>query len=109
MTERRDATIAVVSEVKQLQKSVLVACRAAGATAMPSRRKQQKPRHVDADDEDDDVQPRPSLDVDDDDDDAGKSTSILAAYEMLSLLCRFPCLIKCIRRDSIAETIITFV
>lgn len=48
-------------------------CRATGASAMPSRRKQQKPRHVDAD-ESDDVQTRPPLDDDDDDDDAGKFT-----------------------------------
>lgn len=48
-------------------------CRAAGAATMPSRRKQQKPRHVDAEDGDD-VQTRPHLD-DDGDDDAGKFTS----------------------------------
>jgi len=41
---------------------------------MPSRRKQQKPRHVDAE-EGDDVQARPPLDDDDEDDDAGKSIS----------------------------------
>jgi len=38
---------------------------------MPSRRKQQKPRHVDAEDGDD-VQTRPQVDDDDDEDEAGK-------------------------------------
>jgi len=67
-----EATIAAVSEVKQLETAVV--CRAAHATTMPSRRKQQKPRHVDAE-EGDDVQTRTQLDDDDDDDDdAGKLT-----------------------------------
>jgi len=43
---------------------------------MPSRRKQQKPRHVDAE-EGDDVQTRSQLDDDEDDaGDASKSTSV---------------------------------
>lgn len=63
------ATTAAVPEVKRLETTV-----GACSARMPSRRKQQKPRHVDAD-EGDDVQTRPQLDDEhDDDDDAGKST-----------------------------------
>ena len=56
------------------------------AAAMPSRRKQQKPRHVDAEDSDD-VDARPPLRDDDehDDTDAGKSLIALSAEEAFIL------------------------
>jgi len=58
------------AESTEFERPPTVGATDGGTVAMPSRRKQQKPRHVDAED-DDDAPVRPPLDDDDDDVDTG--------------------------------------
>jgi len=70
------------AESTEFERPPTVGATDGGTVAMPSRRKQQKPRHVDAED-DDDAPVRPPLDDDDDVDTGAGEFNAIAGTPLL--------------------------